>query len=101
MTMIYHNEYPEDHLVMQTLRAELRRHSAMEFGPEARGFFDQLMSQTPAAERVNYEAAIVGGLSGWWCRPADAIEGAAILYFHGGAYILGSAAAYRNFAGQV
>jgi len=101
MTMIYHNEYPEDHLVMQTLRAELRQHPAMEFGPEARGLFDQLMSQTPAAERVNYEAAIVGGLSGWWCRPADAIEGAAILYFHGGAYILGSAAAYRNFAGQV
>lgn len=99
--MIYHNEYPADHAVMQTLRAELGLHPAMEFGPAARSFFDQQMLQTPAAEEVDYEAATVGRVSGWWCRPADAINGAAILYFHGGAYVLGSASAYRNFAGQI
>jgi epsilon-lactone hydrolase len=101
MTMIYHNEYPADHAVMQKLRAEFGLHPAMEFGPAARSFFDQQMLQTPAAEEVDYEAATVGGVSGWWCRPSDAIKDAAILYFHGGAYVLGSAAAYRNFVGQI
>jgi hypothetical protein len=48
MTMIYHNEYPAGHAVMQTLRAELGLRPPMECGPEARGFFDQLMSQTKA-----------------------------------------------------
>src|ERR1035441_1415371 len=101
MTITYHKEYSADQTAMQAMRVELRKQPAMEFGPEARPFFDRLMVQTPAAETVEYEAATVGGVSGWWCRPADAIEGAAILYFHGGAYVLGSAAAYRNFAGQI
>jgi len=50
---------------------------------------------------VSYEAATVGGVSGWWCSPPNTIEGAAILYLHGGAYVLGSASAYRNFAAQI
>jgi acetyl esterase/lipase len=33
--------------------------------------------------------------------PQDARQGAAILYLHGGAYVLGSANAYRHFAGQI
>jgi acetyl esterase/lipase len=43
----------------------------------------------------------VGGVPGWWCRPQDAPEKAAILYLHGGAYILGSAKAHRNFVGHI
>jgi epsilon-lactone hydrolase len=101
MTTIYHKEYPADHAAMQSMRAELRRHPAMEFGPAARPMFDDLMARTPPAKNVHYEAATVGGVSGWWCRPADAVDGSAILYLHGGAYILGSAAAYRNFVGQI
>lgn len=49
-----------------------------------------------------YETATVGGVDGAWCRPVDAADAsAAILYFHGGAYVIGSALAYRNFVGQV
>jgi epsilon-lactone hydrolase len=101
MNTTYHHEYPADHAAMQAVRAELRLHRALEFGPEARPVFDELIARTPAALNVSYEAATVGGVPGWWCRPSDAIEGAAILYLHGGAYILGSAAAYRDFAGQI
>ena len=43
----------------------------------------------------------MGGVAGWWCKPERAREDCAIIYFHGGAYVLGSAAAYRNFAGQI
>jgi acetyl esterase/lipase len=101
MNTTYHNEYPADQTAMQAMRAELRLHPALEFGPEARPVFDELIARTSAAQNVSYEAATVGGVPGWWCRPSNAIEGVAILYLHGGAYILGSAAAYRNFAGQI
>jgi len=70
-------------------------------GPSARVAFDELMEKTPAADRVTYQEAEMGGVTGWWCRPDDAVAGAAILYFHGGAYVVGSARAYQHFAGQV
>jgi len=38
---------------------------------------------------------------GWWCRPNSAPADAAILHFHGGAYVVGSARAYQHFVGQV
>jgi acetyl esterase/lipase len=38
---------------------------------------------------------------GIWCRPRTAAPGVVILYLHGGAYVLGSAHAYRHLAGQV
>lgn len=101
MTTTYHKEYPADQTAMQAMRAELRLQPALEFGPEARPVYDELIARTPAAQDVTYEAATVGGVPGWWCRPSDAVGGAAILYLHGGAYILGSAAAYRNFTGQI
>jgi acetyl esterase/lipase len=50
---------------------------------------------------VTYEKAEVGGVFGWWCRPNNAPIDAAILYFHGGAYVVGSARAYQHFVGQV
>ncbi len=40
----------------------------------------------------------VGGL---WAGPAEAREGAAILYFHGGGYVLGSPHARRKTAGHL
>ena len=44
----------------------------------------------------------MGGIAGVWCRPEDARDdAAAILYFHGGAYIVGSALAYQHFVGQI
>ena len=101
MSTTYHREYPSDHTSMQAMRAELRLHPSFEFGPDARPVYDELIAKTPAALGVTYDAATVGGVTGWWCRTSDAVYGAAILYLHGGAYILGSAAAYRNFAGQI
>jgi monoterpene epsilon-lactone hydrolase len=101
MTMTYHKEYQPDAAAMLALRAELAGQPALAFGPEARPGFDELMEKTPAADGVAYEAAAVGGVAGWWCKPEQAREDCAIVYFHGGAYVLGSAAAYRNFAGQI
>jgi epsilon-lactone hydrolase len=67
---------------------------------DVRGAPAILILAPPAAD-VAYEAATEGGISGWWCRPADVAKASAILYLHGGTYILGSADAYRNFVGQI
>ena len=53
------------------------------------------------AEGVTYDVATIGGVAGWWCRPQHPVDDCAVVYFHGGAYVLGSAAAYRNFVGQI
>lgn len=70
-------------------------------GPEARPMFDEMMGHVAAAACVTAEEATLGGVPGWWVRPAKPAAGRAILYLHGGAYVLGSATAYRNFVGQI
>jgi len=97
----YHREHFLDRATMFTLRAMIAVQPKLEFAPETRPMFDQLMTKTEAAEGVTYEAAIIGGIAGWWCKPQRAMDGAAVIYFHGGAYVLGSAAAYRNFVGNI
>ena len=59
MTMTFHKEYPADQAAMQAMRAELRGLPTMEFGPEVRPIFDELMAKTPAANGVSYEAATI------------------------------------------
>jgi len=97
----YHHEHLVDRAAMLAMRAMLALQPAADLGTSGRAAFDELMAKTPAAENVLYEAAVVGGIPGWWCRPIEASSEAAILYLHGGAYVVGSAQAYRHFAGQI
>ncbi|AXC11958.1 6-hexanolactone hydrolase [Acidisarcina polymorpha] len=97
----YHKEHLLDRAAMVLLRTTLAVQPKLEFVPEARPDFDGLMEKTPVAEGVTYEAAEIGGVAGWWCKPQDSLPGSVIVYFHGGAYVLGSATAYRNFVGQM
>ena len=101
MTQTDHDEHLLDRAAMLAMRGMIALQPHVEFGPGARPGFDALTDKAPAADGVTTEAAQVGGIPGWWCRPGNAIAGAAVLYLHGGAYVLGSAAAYRNFAGQL
>ena len=97
----YHAEHLADRAAMLVMRAMIALQPPVEFGPAGRTAFDDLLTRTPSADGVSYEAATVGGVPGWWCRPADAVDDGAILYFHGGAYVVGSAQAYRHLAGQL
>jgi len=92
---------PQDAITMAKLRPMLASTKGSVTGPSARAPFDELMEQTPPADDVTYEKTEVGGVAGWWCRPNSAPADAAILYFHGGAYVVGSARAYQHFVGQV
>jgi acetyl esterase/lipase len=100
-TTKFHPEHLLDRTAMLAMRAMIALQPAADLGPGGRAAFDALMERTPAAAGVAYEAATVGGVPGWWCRRADVATDAAILYLHGGAYVVGSAQAYRHFVGQI
>lgn len=97
----YHPEHLLDRAAMLAMRGMIALQPEADLGPNGRTAFDELMAKTPAADDVLYEAALVGGIPGWWCRPIEASSEAAVLYLHGGAYVVGSAQAYRHFAGQI
>lgn len=92
---------PKDADVMTGVRAATAPVKGLLQGTAARQPFDDMMGHVPAPEGVTFEEDMVGGVPGWWCRPADARSGEAILHIHGGWFVLGSAQAYRNFAGQI
>jgi epsilon-lactone hydrolase len=70
-------------------------------GTAGRDRFNDIMERVAVPEGVTFQAATVGGISGWWARPAKAPEGAAIIHAHGGWFTWGTAQAYRNLAGQI
>ena len=100
-TSIRHPEHLLDRAAMLAMRTMIATQPAPDLGPGGRAAFEALMERTSGAEGVVYDAAVVGGVPGWWCRPVETEPAAAILYLHGGAYVVGSAQAYRHFAGQL
>ncbi len=50
----------------------------------------------PLADDVSIEPVDAGGVPGEWVRVPGAQPGAAILYLHGGGYVIGSPATHRN-----
>tara|TARA_R110002020_G_scaffold47707_24_gene135887 strand:+ start:3440 stop:4345 length:906 start_codon:yes stop_codon:yes gene_type:complete len=101
MTIITHAEYAEDHAVLAAMRPMLLPGKGLLTAPEARAPFDGIMSQVPSADSVTYEAATVGGVPGWWVRPENSSSEAVLLYFHGGAFVVGSAATHRFLVSHI
>ncbi|QIB35282.1 alpha/beta hydrolase [Ancylobacter pratisalsi] len=92
---------PEDAPAVAAMRQATAAHKGDKLGPEARPMFDGMFAATPAAADVRVEAGTVGGIAGFWVRPAGAQPGARVLYIHGGGYVLGSAQAFTSFVGQI
>ncbi|MFY3745589.1 alpha/beta hydrolase [Anaeromyxobacter sp. Red801] len=101
MSLVTHEITPSDTQGMQTIRSYLAAAPKLAFEPGAREAYDRIIGQAPVPAAVAFEHGVVGGVPGWWARPERAKEGAAILYLHGGGYVIGSASAYRNFVGQI
>jgi epsilon-lactone hydrolase len=70
-------------------------------GPHARPMFDEIMRGVAPAGNIESEKGFVSGIPGMWVRPQSGPGDCAILYFHGGAYVVGSPRAYVNFVGQM
>ena len=106
MNEIEHPLSAADRDAMVAFRAQRKALVASQAGrtpavAELRQGYDAMVGQTPPAAGVTCEPAVVGGIPGFWCCLAGARAKAAILYIHGGAYMLGSASAYQHFAGQL
>jgi|HubBroStandDraft_1064217.scaffolds.fasta_scaffold08684_2 monoterpene epsilon-lactone hydrolase len=97
---VRHGLTSKDAVAIEAMRAQVAPLKGKLSGPEARGVFDEVMEHTPTAPGVTYEEGVVGGVRGIWCRPPNARPGVVLLHIHGGAYVLGSAHAYRHFVGQ-
>jgi monoterpene epsilon-lactone hydrolase len=68
---------------------------------DLRATYDSFISASPLVPEVTLEAVNAAKVHGWWVRPARAESRRAILFIHGGGYVLGSAAAYRGFVSQI
>ncbi len=62
----------------------------------------EIMSAPCSVRRLITRAKVdVGGLPGEWFRPKGVTTDAAILYLHGGGYVLGSTEGYRDLLGRL
>jgi acetyl esterase/lipase len=68
---------------------------------EPRAHYDEFISASPLVNDVDLEAVDADRVRGWWVRPRHPKPGQAILFLHGGGYVLGSAKAYRGFVSQI
>lgn len=90
----------EEQPAVAALLATTARHFAS-FDGAMPAAYEAMTEQTPMAPGVRAEEVTHGAVRGWWLHPADAPADRAILFLHGGAYMLGSARGYRGFASQV
>jgi len=98
---VIHLLRPEDSAAMTTLRSAVAAMKGKLAGVAARGPFNGIMESVAAPDGVSFEADTVGGISGWWAKPARARKGAAFLHLHGGWFNWGTASAFRNFVGHI
>lgn len=69
---------------------------------QRRAGFEAQMAALPLPDNFTVTAAEMGnGMSGRICRRTESDEKRVILWFHGGAFVLGSSASYRPFAARL
>lgn len=101
MSVELHKLSPADAQIMQNVRAMLAENPKLRFVPENRPAYDEIIARAPAPEAVSFSPGNVDSVPGWWVLPDERNDACVILYLHGGGYVLGSAAAYRNFVGHI
>jgi monoterpene epsilon-lactone hydrolase len=91
----------EDSIAVANLRSIIAPMKGKAEGIAGREPFNDIMERVVSADGVTFQAARVGGISGWWAKPPRPEERAAILHVHGGWFNWGNAKAFRNFAGHI
>lgn len=98
---VIHPLSPEDSAAMAALKSAVAAMKGKLEGVVARAPFNGIMESVASPEGVRFEADTVGGISGWWAKPAQSRKGVAILHLHGGWFNWGAASAYRNLVGHI
>lgn len=101
MTIATHALSGKDAAAVRQMREGLKGVKGTVTGPHARPMFDEIMKGVAPVDGIESDEGSVGGVPGIWVRPQSGPADRAILYLHGGAYVVGSARAYVNFVGQV
>jgi epsilon-lactone hydrolase len=70
---------------------------------DAREKYDSFISLSPLAPDVSLECVELNDVRGWWVYPerTQVTSKQAILYLHGGGYVMGSGNGYRGFVSQL
>ena len=92
---------PEDFAAMAILRSAVAAMKGKLEEVAARTPFNGIMEHVAPPKAVSFEADTVGGISGWWAKPAQAQKGAAILHLHGGWFNWETAQAFCNLVGHI
>ncbi len=88
---------PEIAALRQKLAA---RERASEIG-QRRIEFDQIAQAYPTAADIKVETASANGIPAEWTTAPDARDDAAVLYLHGGGYVIGSLQSHRHLAAEI
>jgi len=99
--LVIHPLTQEDSVGVAALRSVVAPMKGKIEGTAGRGPFNGIMERVPVPASVTFQADTLGGISGWWARPALARKGPAIIHVHGGWFTWGTAQAYRNFVGHI
>jgi acetyl esterase/lipase len=68
---------------------------------EARAGFDEMFGGMPIAPDLSFESITLGSVGGLKATTPNSHPDRALLYLHGGAYVIGSANGYRGLAGEL
>ena len=68
---------------------------------ETRAGFEQMAAAFPVEADVKTEAVDAGGVKAEWVTTPGADAGRAVLYLHGGGYVIGSINTHRSLAGRL
>ena len=68
---------------------------------EARAGFEQIASMFPVDADIKREVVSAGGVKAEWVSAPDAEAGRAVLYLHGGGYVIGSINTHRSLAARL
>jgi acetyl esterase/lipase len=69
--------------------------------PQQRAGFEQIGAMLPVEADIKHEPVTAGGIKSEWVSAPDADTGRAILYLHGGGYVIGSINTHRGLAGRL
>ena len=68
---------------------------------EARAGFEKVASMFPVDADIKREVVSAGGVEAEWVSAPDADAGRAVLYLHGGGYVIGSINTHRSLAARL
>jgi monoterpene epsilon-lactone hydrolase len=86
---------------MDQVRAFLAQSPADRSWAEMREMYDSLGAIFPTPDDVVHEQLDVAGVPAEWADPPGAAADRAILYLHGGGYVIGSIASHRHLVAAV